>query len=602
MPWKWGKISDLDLEMEVKRCYQSLLEAQETNDNCARTHENVGRVMEGKVDQESSFPGRWPFSKPREIYTDNEKMEEKYYVGFELPKFEKSLSVSSPYPRTTFMKSKFLVPKTVTAPSYDEVETPYARRSIHIGDLDSDTSYILPSVKLEEEKSFSSSISTISETTLTDKLLRHGEDVNFADIEGKTELHHAAKRGQILTVQQLIKDGAMVNAVDESGKSPLLYAVENGFTAVAKELIDHGAYVNQKDQDRETPLKLATVSGKKYLVSVLLKLRASVYILDKDMKAALHYAVEKNFPDIVELLVEYGAPVNQSDGKQRKPLHYAAEKGYISIVELLLLKGASIDSMDRELRTPLFLAVEKGLEIMSNILISKGACVNAANRRRQTPLHIAAGSGFISIALELITNRAGVNNQDDLGRTPVFYAVQNRDVSMLNALIRHGVEMDNCDTVGKSLLRYAIETHSEALIYIVAKAEMDQCSLKRHVYHRQLLTAIEEECDFLGKTVWNYVIDQCTRHSADEVENRQMTATVNVLLEATCTAFSRANKHIILKAEPHLRNDKADSPYIVAHVITLPSKRPLTFMGLSIVYKVSDLRETSLSSSFSKPK
>ncbi|XP_062599350.1 serine/threonine-protein phosphatase 6 regulatory ankyrin repeat subunit A-like [Saccostrea cucullata] len=599
MPWKWGKISDLDLELEVKRCYQSLLEAQETNDNCARTHENVGRVMEGKID-ENFFPGKWRFSKPREIYTDSEKMEEKYFTSFEIPKFEKPLSVSSPYPKTTFLKSKFLVPKT--APSYDEVEVPFTKRSIHNGDLDSETSYILPSVKLEEERSILSSISTIPETTLTDEIFRQGEDVNFADIEGKTGLHHAARRGQILTVQQLIKDGAMVNAVDESGKSPLIYAVENGFTAVAKELIEHGAYVNQKDQDRETALKLATLSGKKYLVSVLLKHRASVYILDKDMKAALHYAVEKNFPDIVELLIEFGAPVNQSDGQQRKPLHYAAEKGFISIVELLLMKGASIDSMDRDLRTPLFLAVEKGLEIMTNILISKGANVNAANRRRQTPLHIAAGNGFIGIALELMTNRAGVNSQDDLGRTPVFYAVQNRDVNMLNTLIRHGVQMDSCDTAGKSILRYAIETHSEALIYIVARAEMDQYTLKRHVYHRQLLTAIEEKCEFLGKTVWNYVIDQCTRHCADEVESRQMTATVHVLLEATCTAFSRANKHMILKAEPHLRNDKPESPYIVAHVITLPPKRPLTFMGLSIVYKVSDFRETSLSSSFSKPK
>jgi hypothetical protein len=65
MPWKWGKISDLDLELEVKRCYQSLLEAQETNDNCARAHEDVGRAMGDKADKENSFPGKWRFLKSR---------------------------------------------------------------------------------------------------------------------------------------------------------------------------------------------------------------------------------------------------------------------------------------------------------------------------------------------------------------------------------------------------------------------------------------------------------------------------------------------------------------------------------------------------------
>ncbi|XP_048732299.2 ankyrin repeat domain-containing protein 50-like [Ostrea edulis] len=597
MPWKWGKISDLDLEMEVKRCYRSLLEAQETNDNCVRAHENVGRAMEDKTDKENPFPGKWRFLKPRDIYQASELMEEKYYHK-ELPKSENPICFTSPYRNARF--AKFSRPQTV--PSYDKVDSSCNKITETNGDVDGDTSYSLPPVKLEDDKSFVSNISTIPDISLTGQLLRPDDDVNHSDVTGKTGLHYASKRGQITAVQQLLQDGAMVNAVDESGKSPLIYAVENGFTAVAKDLIDHGAYVNQKDNNRMTPLRLATEAGKKYLVSVLLKNRASVYILDKDMKAALHYAVEKNYPDIVELLIDSGAPVNQSDGNQRKSLHYAAERGYLSIVELLLKKGASIDSMDRDMLTPVFLAVEKGLEIMSHVLISKGASVNAADRRRRTPLHVAAGSGFINIAMELIANHAGVNNRDDVGRTPVFYAVQNGDVNMVNAFIQNGVQMDTSDIAGKTLLRYAIETQSEAMIYLVSKAELDQCGPKRHVYHRQLLTAIETECEFLGKTVWNHVIDNCLCLSSDVVECRLMTATVNILLDATCTAFSRANRTVLLRTETQLRNNKPENPYIVAHVIALPPARRPTFMGLPVVYKVSEFKAAPLSSLFSNPK
>lgn len=62
MPWNWGKISDLDLEIEVKRCYRSLLEAQETSENCLRTHDDVGKAMEGRT-----TPSKGSFDRTRFI-------------------------------------------------------------------------------------------------------------------------------------------------------------------------------------------------------------------------------------------------------------------------------------------------------------------------------------------------------------------------------------------------------------------------------------------------------------------------------------------------------------------------------------------------------
>lgn len=70
MPWNWGKISDLDLEIEVKRCYRSLLEAQETSENCLRAHDDVGKAMEGRATPSKGSSDRWRFINPSKSYPD----------------------------------------------------------------------------------------------------------------------------------------------------------------------------------------------------------------------------------------------------------------------------------------------------------------------------------------------------------------------------------------------------------------------------------------------------------------------------------------------------------------------------------------------------
>ena len=600
MSWKWGKISDLELELEVKRCYQSLLKAEEVSEECVLTHNDIGIAMKHKsLPEENS--GKWPFLRSGKIailiYTRTIELQK--CTGAYTNKFIRSTENGVPGMRTddaVRWTSKLFQPEhiprlqspftllgslkgnSLSPKSPSRTGTPTLR-----GGLGRDDSDCLPSMALHDD------------TSLTCEL----EGDTWEGTDGRNGLSNAAKSGQIVRVQRLLRGGAQVNAVDRDGKSPLVHAVENGFTVVAKELIEHGAYVNQRDKNKRTPLRIATEAGKKCLTNILLKNRASVYILDEEIKAPLHYAVEKNFLDIVELLLEFGAPPNQSDGKQKKPLHYAAERGHLSIVELLLSRGAFIDCMDGDMKTPLFIAVEKGLEVMTQTLISRGASVNAADRRRQTALHSAAGNGLLSIALELIANRAGVNSRDDAGKTPLFHAVKGRDVTMANALIQHGAQIDSSDNAGKTILRYAIETNSEALIYLVAKAEQDQSGVRRYVYQRQLLTAIQEECHFLGKTVWNHVLDHCTLVSKHALEYQMMTATVHSLLEATCKAFSRIIHQVLIKLEPILRDGRAESPYLLAHVTALPPHRPLTFMGLPVVYSVTDFN-SKFSHSFPK--
>lgn len=165
--------------------------------------------------------------------------------------------------------------------------------------------------------------------------------------------------------------------------------------------------------------------------------------------------------------------------------------------------------MDRDMRILLILVVEKGFEVMLYILIFRGVSVNVVNCCCQMLLYFVVGIGFINIVEELIVKCGGVNNRDDVGKMLVFYVIRNNNVSMLNVLIQYGVQMEMSDIVGKMLFRYVVEIKFEVMIYLVVKVELDQCGVKRYVYYCQFQIVIQEDCDFLGKIVWNYVMDQC---------------------------------------------------------------------------------------------
>eukprot|EP00731_Ephydatia_muelleri_P014728 Em0008g448a len=71
------------------------------------------------------------------------------------------------------------------------------------------------------------------DTSIVQKLLNEGADVNSRDILGRTALHVA---GNVETARALIAAGADLNAKDEGSVAPSYFAVMQGRTAVAQEL------------------------------------------------------------------------------------------------------------------------------------------------------------------------------------------------------------------------------------------------------------------------------------------------------------------------------------------------------------------------------
>ena len=79
----------------------------------------------------------------------------------------------------------------------------------------------------------------------------------FNDFVEKTNLHEAAKSGQLEVVKLLIQIGANVNAMDSKGRTPLHSAAINGNLDIVKLLLKNGAKKNVEDEDDETPLSWA---------------------------------------------------------------------------------------------------------------------------------------------------------------------------------------------------------------------------------------------------------------------------------------------------------------------------------------------------------
>ncbi|XP_020248446.1 ADP-ribosylation factor GTPase-activating protein AGD3-like isoform X2 [Asparagus officinalis] len=67
-----------------------------------------------------------------------------------------------------------------------------------------------------------------ADIAMVELLLQYGANVNAADLNGRTPLHHCIIKGRNIFAKLLISRGADPHVVDKDGKTPLQYALESG--------------------------------------------------------------------------------------------------------------------------------------------------------------------------------------------------------------------------------------------------------------------------------------------------------------------------------------------------------------------------------------
>lgn len=161
------------------------------------------------------------------------------------------------------------------------------------------------------------------------------EELNRADVEGRTLLHRAVRAGALDIVENLLARRVAVNAADSLGSTPLHEAIAMQSVPAIARLLSAGADVNALDAALRTPLC---------------------------------FAVQLGFADLVEMLLEHGADPNTQNLMGRTPLHEAVELNHFNIVTVLLRRRANLSIAAHDGQTPLDLAKKLGRTSMVDVM------------------------------------------------------------------------------------------------------------------------------------------------------------------------------------------------------------------------------------------
>ncbi|HWH70940.1 MAG TPA: ankyrin repeat domain-containing protein, partial [Candidatus Sulfotelmatobacter sp.] len=281
--------------------------------------------------------------------------------------------------------------------------------------------------------------------------------INAGDDRGRTSLHEAAEKGQIVVAQFLLANGAAVNAKDIGRWTPLHLAARSGHKAMVELLLSHQAEVQAANSTGATPVHLAAQKGFQSVLEVLLAHQASVNARTADGETPLHFAAANGHLQIATLLLSCRADVNaRATGAKKEgwtPLHEAALAGRKDIVSLLLQHQADpnvrteSDSGGTAGYTPLLLAAARNNPEIVELLLDAKADPNVSVADHRTPMLIVANSTFSTadrkrMLLALLKHGADPNVKSSNGNSPLALASVENNLELMELLLAYKADVN----------------------------------------------------------------------------------------------------------------------------------------------------------------
>uniref|UniRef100_H3BVT9 Ankyrin repeat domain 52 n=1 Tax=Tetraodon nigroviridis TaxID=99883 RepID=H3BVT9_TETNG len=308
--------------------------------------------------------------------------------------------------------------------------------------------------------------------------------LDVRDIEGRSALHLAARRGFAPCVEVLLKHQASYTLKEHRHKWTALHAAAaEGQMDCLLLLVnqEHSAdIIDCPDTKGQTALMLAALGGHIDCVHILLEKGAKADAADTKGFTALHRAAMLGCEGCVSALLEHGASALYRDSQGRTPLHLAASLGHTELLQTLLkaaMKSDPLDSMlDYRGYMPVHWAAYHGHEDCLCILLEK-KLFNYKEGNLFTPLHCALVNGH-GVSAGLLLKAVGpdiVNARDAKGsRTPLHSAAYSGKVAGLQLVIDQGAEVNSVDQRGCSALMVAAERgQTRAVEFLLHKAKPD---------------------------------------------------------------------------------------------------------------------------------
>jgi ankyrin repeat protein len=259
---------------------------------------------------------------------------------------------------------------------------------------------------------------------IMETIIKAGADITMRDELGNTALMEAAYSDNVALVQFLLHTKiSQINDADNDGNTALHHAASENALSCVKHLISGKAKISLKNNKNETPLHIAAMNGYVEAVDLLVK------------------ALIKN--NNVDAL-------NSLDVNDFTPLHWAAIKGHAIVVSLLANAKAALNTLDKDGHTPLEDAASKGQVAVVDVLIKKGTGVNTHGAQGVTALHRAVKNGHIKTTQLLLDHGAQIDITDSEGRTPLHYAVRAGRTKLIDPLVAAGADPFKNDKYGQS--------------------------------------------------------------------------------------------------------------------------------------------------------
>lgn len=329
----------------------------------------------------------------------------------------------------------------------------------------------------------------------------------YAQLQGLTALHLAAKHGHQAVVDLLLAKGAVLNKCAEQGyftkgATALQMAVTGGHLTVTKLLVDAGADVDKYSESADTPLLAAIRTGNTVVLDLLLAAGADLDVVvgdEADVETsfrsrfdrsreksalsvaaevgnlnlvtrllsmmspecarravpwALQEAAENQHADIVRHLLQMRPDVNKRRGEFQELtfLEIAAANGNLEILEMLLSAGADVNLNPTEGWQPnaLQFSSKRGDLAAVKLLLAAGAEVNVTGRRTGPPLLLAIRGGHIQVFQHLLAAGADIHATAYRGQTMLGAAEDSGSADILDR-VRDALNLRSAPQIDQAL-------------------------------------------------------------------------------------------------------------------------------------------------------
>ncbi|KAI4157520.1 MAG: hypothetical protein LQ342_008229 [Letrouitia transgressa] len=180
----------------------------------------------------------------------------------------------------------------------------------------------------------------LSMANLEEEICLHPEQINTADVMGRTPLAWAACRGDERAIVTLLSHGAEVNTIDIQYSGVVGHAADRSYVTCVRLLLEAGAdpdIAAVHNHKVGNPLNVAARNASDPLVlKTLLDFGADVESSGIDGMTALIHAARRDNAAFATLLLEYGANINATSKSGQTPLTATVTYNSHNVLKLLL--------------------------------------------------------------------------------------------------------------------------------------------------------------------------------------------------------------------------------------------------------------------------